>query len=178
MKRCVLGLAVVGLAQAGCGSDEPEDGTTTENASTVGMTSGASAGEVSSTSSGGGSGESEGSGSEGSGSGGASIDYEGEIQPIFNGSCTCHLMGDSGEMAAPFLTLNPGMSHADLVGVMSEQAPLNRIEPGSPDDSYLYLKVTGNHLPVGSGNPMPQIGVLGDAQVQLIESWILAGAPE
>ena len=178
MKRCVLVFAVVGLGLSGCGSDEPEDGTTTENASTVSMTSGATAGDESSTSGGvEGSGES-GSGSAGSGSGGASVDYEADIQPIFNGSCTCHLMGDSGEMAAPFLTLNPGMSHAELVGVMSEQAPLNRIEPGSPDDSYLYLKVTGNHLPIGSGNPMPQIGVLGDAQVELIESWILAGAPE
>lgn len=158
----------------GCGSDEPEDGTTTENASSVGMTSGATAGEGSST--GAGVDASEGSGSESSG--GASVDYEADIQPIFNGSCSCHLMGASGEMAAPFLTLNPGMSHAELVGVMSEQAPLNRIEPGSPDESYLYLKVTGNHLPIGSGNPMPQIGVLGDAQIEQIEAWILAGAPE
>lgn len=174
MKRCVLVFTVVGLALTGCGSDDPEDGSTSENASSVGMTSGATADGDSST------GDSAGAESSGSseGSGGAGIDYEADIQPIFNGSCTCHLMGDSGEMAAPFLTLNPGMSHAELVGVSSEQAPLNRIEPGSPDDSYLYLKVTGNHLPIGSGNRMPQIGVLGDSQVALIEAWILDGAPQ
>lgn len=168
---------MLGLLGSGCGSDSPEDGTTTQNASTVGMTSGATATDGSS--SGEQTGEqTSGSGSEGSGSGGTAVDFEADIQPIFTGSCTCHLMGGSGEMAAPFLTLNPGMAYAELVGVDAEQAPLSRVEPGAPQESYLYLKVTGEHLPIGSGNRMPQIGVLGDAQIGQIEAWILAGAPE
>ena len=166
-------VGAAGLVLAACGTDEPQDGSTTA-ASSVGMTSGASAsgGESSS-------GESSSGGESGSGSsGGVSVDYETEIQPIWNGSCTCHLMGDSGTMSAPFLTLNPGMSYAQLVDVPSEQAALDRIEPGSPEDSYLWLKMTGAHSTVGSGSKMPQIGTIGDVQLQTIEAWILGGALE
>lgn len=164
---------MAGLVLASCGTEEPEDGTTTV-ASSVGMTSGATASGDTSTGA-----ADEGSSSDdtgSAGSGGTVVDYETDVQPIWNATCSCHLMGGSGTMTAPFLTLNPGMSHGELVDVASEQAALDRIEPGSLEDSYLYLKLTGAHETIGSGMVMPQIGTLEDAQLAIIEAWILAGA--
>ena len=178
MKRLAF-VGAAGLLLAACGSEEPEDGSTTA-ASSVGMASESGTGGASASGDASSSGESAASddSSESSSSGGVSVDYETEIQPIWNGSCTCHLMGASGTMSAPFLTLNPGMSYAQLVDVPSEQAPLDRIEPGSPEDSYLWLKMTNAHASVGSGARMPQIGAIGDVQLQTIEAWILGGASE
>lgn len=79
-------------------------------------------------------------------------------------------------MAAPFLTLNPGMSVAELVGVTSEQSTLERIQAGSTDNSYLWLKLTGAHTAMGEGDPMPPTGSLDDEQLEIVEAWILAGA--
>ncbi len=104
------------------------------------------------------------------------VDYEADVQPIWSGSCTCHLMGGSGTMTAPFLTLNPGMSFAELVGVPSEQSALERIQAGSPENSYVWLKLTGAHEAVGEGDPMPAAGSLPDEQLEIVEAWILAGA--
>ncbi len=104
------------------------------------------------------------------------VDYETDVQPLWNGSCTCHLMGGSGTMTATVLTLNPGMSIGQLVGVPSEQSELNRIEAGSTEDSYLWLKLTGAHAGVGEGDPMPPTGTLSDDQLAVVEAWILAGA--
>mgnify|MGYP003881637961 CR=1 FL=1 len=105
------------------------------------------------------------------------VDYETDVQPLWNAACTCHLMGGSGTMTAPVLTLNPGMSHAQLVGVASEQAPsLDRVAPGNTDESYLWLKLTDTHASVGSGTMMPQGAALEAAQLDIIEAWILAGA--
>ncbi len=180
--RLAFCLGLLGFTAAlGCATQEPEDATSTA-ASTVGM-SGGNTGSGGSSESGGSSGEAS-SGSEGSsepasssgGSGGLVVDYEADVQPIWNGSCTCHLMGGSGTMVAPFLTLNPGMSIAQLVGVPSEQSGLNRIEAASTDESYLWLKLTGAHETVGEGDPMPPTGTLDDEQLQIVEAWILAGA--
>lgn len=159
------------LAALGCATEEPEDATSTA-ASSVGMSSGSS-GEPDSSSGGSSGSDTEASSS---GSGGLVVDYETDVQPIWNGSCTCHLMGGSGTMTAPFLTLNPGMSIAELVGVDSEQSALRRIEAGSTDESYLWQKLTGAHEAVGEGDPMPPSGTLEDAQLEIVEAWILAGA--
>lgn len=159
------------IAAPGCATEEPENATSTA-ASSVGMSSGSS-GDSSSTSD-----ASSGSDTEtGSGeSGGLLVDYETDVQPIWNGSCSCHLMGSSGTMTAPFMTLNPGMSIAQLVGVPSEQSGLNRIEAGSTGESYLWLKLTGAHETMGEGDPMPPTGPLEDGQLAIVEAWILAGA--
>ncbi|MBV1861207.1 MAG: hypothetical protein KUG77_22510 [Nannocystaceae bacterium] len=172
MTRRAPRLAIVGfIAALGCTTQEPEDATSTA-ASSVGMSSGSS-GDASSSSEGSSGSDTEASSS---GSGGLVVDYETDVQPIWNGSCTCHLMGGSGTMTAPFLTLNPGMSIAELVGVPSEQSGGNRIEAGSTDDSYLWLKLTGAHDVVGEGDPMPPTGTLDEEQLEILRAWILAGA--
>ncbi|MBW2264043.1 MAG: hypothetical protein JRG91_18935, partial [Deltaproteobacteria bacterium] len=54
-----------------------------------------------------------------------------------------------------------------------------RIEPGSTADSYLWHKVIGTQSSVGgSGSTMPVGGSLTPHELDLIERWIVAGAPE
>jgi len=109
--------------------------------------------------------------------GAVAVDYETQIQPIFNNNCTCHLMGPSGSMFAPYLTLNPGTSISQLVDVASEQSALARVLPGDPQGSYLFRKLEGTHLEAGgSGDRMPQGTELSAADIELVRSWILGGA--
>jgi len=50
------------------------------------------------------------------------------------------------------------------------------IDPGSPENSYLYLKITND--PSISGSFMPATGTMLDpALIAVIEQWILDGAP-
>ncbi len=174
------GVAGLGLLiAAGCPADEPEDGTSTA-ASSVGNGSATTEVSSSGSSSTGADASSESDGSatgSGSDSGAPAVVYETDVQPIWNAACTCHLMGGSGTMTAPFLTLNPDMSHAQLVGVASEQAAsLSRVAPGSPEESYLWLKLTDTHAEVGEGTVMPQTGMLEAEQLERIEAWITQGA--
>ena len=154
----------------GCGTDEPEDGTSTV-ASSVGMSSGstgepdATTGEPGSTSTG---------AAESTGS--LVVGYAADVQPIWNANCTCHLMGSSGTMTAPFLTLNPDLSHAELVGVAAEQAALSRVEAGDATASYLWLKLTDAHAEVGDGTIMPQGGMLDADTLAIVRAWIDGGA--
>jgi len=48
-----------------------------------------------------------------------------------------------------------------------------RVVPGDPDHSLLYQKLAG-HPPCG--DPMPSTGPLSAAQIELVRSWIAAGA--
>jgi hypothetical protein len=105
------------------------------------------------------------------------VDYETDIQPLFNTNCTCHLQGASGMMTAPFMTLNPGMSHAQLVGVPAEQTDLDRVTPNDLEASYLWHKLQGTHMDVGgTGTRMPPTATLDDDQLLLVRAWILQGA--
>lgn len=123
-------------------------------------------------------GDGSGSDSGSSSSGIMEVDYATEVQPIWEGNCLCHLMGASGMMTAQYLTLNPEVSYEQLVGVPSEQAPdVARVEPGRLEDSYLWRKIEGTHEEVGgSGTKMPPAIALNEADVAVIEAWILGGA--
>jgi hypothetical protein len=75
------------------------------------------------------------------------------------------------------MSLVAGQTYSNTVNVPSvEQPALDRIEPGSPEQSYLWRKVTRD--PSVSGAFMP-IGAppLNQTQLDLLRSWILAGAP-
>jgi len=95
---------------------------------------------------------------------------------IFNTSCAfsgCH----GGSSPAQGMNLSSGQAYANIVNVASHEQPsLDRIEPSSPSSSYLYLKVTGD--PSISGSRMPLGGgALSAERLQLLRSWIEAGAP-
>jgi hypothetical protein len=156
------------------GGSDDADGSTT---STTSQTSTSTAGTDDTTA---GSDTSTGGSSTGleSSTGTLMVDYAMDVQPIFNGNCLCHMQNSMGVMTAPILTLNEGMSHGQLVSTASEQVPsMNRVEPGDPDNSYLWHKLQGTHLDAGgSGTMMPQTGELTDGALAIIEAWIASGA--
>lgn len=94
-----------------------------------------------------------------------------DIQPIFDMNCVaCHQDYAPGAD----LSLQAGSSHAQTVGVASVQAKdVQRIVPGDPELSYLYLKLLGTHGDVGgSGDRMPFGGQLSDEDMALVANWI------
>lgn len=95
---------------------------------------------------------------------------------IFAVSCAfsgCH--GAAGTQAE--LLLTPDAAYGNLVNVPSSEVPqIDRVEPGSPDQSYLYMKVTGAPGILGSKMPLGQ-PELTQEQKDLIGNWILRGAP-
>lgn len=108
---------------------------------------------------------------------------------IFTPICSgCHLGGSPPAN----LNLQAANAHAQIVGVPSCERPvMDRVEPGSANDSYLFRKVEGSHAGLGGcnvapcggagagcGSAMPPGGpALTPAQLTLIESWIAVGAP-
>jgi hypothetical protein len=105
------------------------------------------------------------------------VSFSRDVVPILKRRCVmCHLSGrEPGG-----LQLHPKAAWGSLVGVPSEEAPLRRVEPGRPDDSYLVRKIEGTHLDVeGSGEKMPFDGrPLAPEQVELIRRWVEQGAPD
>lgn len=68
-------------------------------------------------------------------------------------------------------------TYAQLVGPSSTQCSgLARVEPGQPEKSALYLKVRGMFTPQCRGNRMPSAMGLPADQIELVRSWIAAGA--
>ncbi len=89
---------------------------------------------------------------------------------VFDKSCAlsgCHVTG----VQKPGLS---GNSYNNIVNVKSSTG-MNYIEPGSPEKSYLYLKITG--APGISGNTMP-LGAspLNSRVIDSISVWIKNGA--
>ncbi len=81
----------------------------------------------------------------------------------------CHAVG-AGELR---LHLGAG---GDVIGVRAAERPeLVRVAPGSPEASYLYLKVRGD----GGidGDVMPQDRGYDPRVDRLVRDWIAAGAP-
>jgi mono/diheme cytochrome c family protein len=101
--------------------------------------------------------------------------FAAHVLPLFKSRClVCHMPGaESGE-----LSLHPKVAYANLVGARATQGPWLRVAPGKPDESYLYLKVTGRHLGAGgSGERMPfNEAPLTTEQVNLLRRWIETGA--
>lgn len=107
---------------------------------------------------------------------GVGVSHAAQIQPIWNGSCLfpCH----SGVAPSGGLALG-GSAYDDLVGVPSGDVGwMNLVEPGDPANSYLWLKLTNTFGAVGgTGSDMPKNGgPLPQADLDLIEQWILDGA--
>ena len=74
------------------------------------------------------------------------------------------------------MDLSEGMAHANVVNVPSgEQPQLNRVTPANPNDSYLYMKVTGDPRILGSRMPRGAAPLTSEA-LEAIRSWIESGA--
>ncbi len=97
-----------------------------------------------------------------------------EIQAnVFTPDCAtsgCHAGGN----AAAGLNLEEANSYAMLVGIQSGQdAGLQRVEPGDPDNSYLVQKLEGT---ASGGQQMPPGAPLPQAEIDVIRQWISDGA--
>ncbi len=96
---------------------------------------------------------------------------------IFTQRCAveCH----RGASAPKGLQLDAANAYRLLVEVPSVEVPvLMRVEPGSAQDSYLYIKVIPSD-PRRTGERMPRDGppYLTDEKIEAIRTWIARGAP-
>ncbi|PCC73393.1 hypothetical protein SAMN02745121_02878 [Nannocystis exedens] len=113
--------------------------------------------------------------------GAGAVDYEADIQPIWDGNCTtgCHVAGGS---ASGWFVITPGDSHGALVGKQSlELASMQLIAPMDRDNSYLWHKINNTHVEVGGNGtamPPPPAAMLSSGDLEKIGAWIDAGAPE
>ena len=103
------------------------------------------------------------------------VSFERDIAPLLNARCaSCHMTGqEEGNLA-----MHPRAAYASLVNVPSVESGLLRVKPGSPNESYLLLKLEGKHLDAGgTGRQMPLDGTpLDAATLERIRSWIAGGA--
>jgi hypothetical protein len=107
---------------------------------------------------------------------GGDVSFQNDVVPVLTERCVmCHM--DGADQA--HLSLYPE-SWSHLVSVVSSESPQKRVEPGRPDDSYLYRKLMGTHLEAGgSGVRMPfQADALDPAFLDLLKQWIEQGAKQ
>jgi hypothetical protein len=106
-----------------------------------------------------------------------------EVAPILHNYCSgsqCH-GATSPTLGLTLAGALPSVVRAGLVGRQSAEVSLALVEPGRPEDSWLYRKLTGNFEGIdcsaGICTPMPPAGLApnGD-EVERIRAWIAAGA--
>jgi hypothetical protein len=74
------------------------------------------------------------------------------------------------------MSLAAGAAYGSIVRVPSVEFPgLSRVEPGSPDRSYLVKKLRGD--PGITGVRMPDGSTLTPDEIQLVIDWVTRGAP-
>lgn len=100
-----------------------------------------------------------------------------EVQSdVFNPSCAvsgCH----AGDNSPADLDLSEGVAYDNIVNVASTEVPsLMLVEPGNAEDSYLFIKITGDDRIALGTFQMPIGGELTEEQIDLVEEWIEAGA--
>jgi hypothetical protein len=105
----------------------------------------------------------------------AQVSYKKEVVPILMRHCAiCHMKNEK----YGYLTINEDSAYDALVGVPAYAMPnLSRVEPGAPEKSYLWLKLTGDYLKIGGkGWPMPPMSMLPTDKKNVILNWIKQGA--
>ncbi len=113
----------------------------------------------------------------------AATDFDGltylrDVEPLFVPLCgeTCH--DKTGQAGG--LELWEGQGWSDLVDrpSITRDVPV-RVTPFDLEESYLWHKLVGTHLSVGGvGDLMPPEAPLDDEALDIVASWILAGAVE
>lgn len=110
------------------------------------------------------------------------VEYEPTWQslyPLFDLRCACHRPNEGNKGGFTGMQ-SEDSAYDNLVDFPSNDMPaLDRIEPLEPDLSYAWLKIEDRHDEVGGeGDRMPPTGnALPDRHKEVIEAWILAGAP-
>jgi hypothetical protein len=114
-------------------------------------------------------------GSSQSGSGGTTNTFTNVQTEVFTPSCALTNCHDTSSHQSG-LDLSAGQSYVQIVNVASAELPsMMRISPDSPDNSYLFQKISSSSPPAGTR--MPPDVILPDNQINLVKDWILRGAP-
>jgi hypothetical protein len=96
---------------------------------------------------------------------------------VFTPTCAkagCH----SAAAASQGLVLEAGQAYGFLVGrPATGRGSILRVEPGSPETSYLILKLRGDPSITGQRMPLDGPPYLTAEQIDGIAAWIRAGAP-
>jgi hypothetical protein len=105
----------------------------------------------------------------------ADLTWTEDIAPIFGANCGagCHLVGGT----SGGLNLESG-GYDNVVNEPSTELPsMDRVEPGSTDESYLWHKLD-HTAKVGSGMPRTLLGAkrLPPAELERFRRWIEDGA--
>lgn len=96
----------------------------------------------------------------------AQVDYQTQIQPIFNDNCTsCH--GSNGGVDL--------RSYNALMNSIGNNYGTNVVVPGNPNSSGLVDKIEPNPQ---FGNRMPNANGIPQSDINLIRQWISEGANE
>lgn len=103
------------------------------------------------------------------------ISFQRDILPLFAKECAfCHLK----EAPDAGLILEARFAYVAIVDVSSSESSLKRVSPGSPERSYLLLKMQDRHRASGgAGDKMPPGWLTTTpAEINLVREWIAAGA--
>ena len=93
-----------------------------------------------------------------------------------NNCVSCHT--NVGRTPAGGLNLLRDVAFDQLVNVASTQIPsLKRVNPGSPETSYLVHKIDGRAGITGTRMPRNGPPYMSDGQVLILKRWIELGAP-
>jgi len=89
---------------------------------------------------------------------------------------TCHT--NVGRTPSGGMNLLHDVAYDQIVNVSSTQVPsMKRVNPGSPDTSYMVHKIEGVPGIVGRRMPFNGPPYLTDGQIQIMRRWIELGAP-
>ncbi len=102
------------------------------------------------------------------------ISFSLQVLPLLVKECGyCHMR----EERYGYLVIDPDSAYANLVGIPAHGYPaLQRVEPGSPERSYLWLKMTGQYLALGGEGWRMPFGPLRASDMELVRRWIEQGA--
>ena len=96
---------------------------------------------------------------------------------VFNLNCAlsgCH----AGPNPQQGMDLSEGQAFDNIVNVQSNEMPsLLRVDPGNPQNSYLFQKITGATGIVGSQMPLGR-APLSAEEIEAVRQWIADGAPD
>jgi hypothetical protein len=88
---------------------------------------------------------------------------------IFDLRCSCHLDGQSP-------ALKSSEAYGNLVGIKNAAGTQSFIEPGQPNNSYLFQKIIENGNRTGARMPRTGPPFLSQVEIDSIRAWIENGA--
>ncbi len=104
------------------------------------------------------------------------VSFSKQVLPVLMRECAyCHMREDRHG----YLVVEGTQSWANLVGVPAFQLPeMSRVQAGRPQQSYLWLKLTGQHIQAGGRGWRMPFHPLRNEDMNLIFQWIEQGAAD